>query len=302
MQPRHTIQALSVALILLSYSVLTVSISIPEPVPAVNGPAIYQLVSNTPTDNNACRKAFDLNEYEFDSVYTDTTSEEQIRKTLDILRKSCKLEPVKESLAALAAQPDGRGFYRDFNTKSWPDYTERYDASWSSRPTRLRKWEYPIYVEVICNTSGGSPPTKDVEAMGTKVTARGKCKPFDLYKACSINIEIGEAKSSNCPASKILEETPDNGKFKSFESDGNDTLFTTAAKRLSPIYGADNCWFRENVLPELIAMKCENAGRVGGIVRLGVLVDKTRYADEDEHRDKSPSWKLVWVMDVTVHR
>lgn len=168
--------------------------------------------------------------------------------------------------------------------------------------------DYPqnsIFVEMVCETTGGSPEKEDAAALKKKIDTRKQCEPlaldFNTAGRCVESNASGTAKTSICAAKTILEERFASHHNTERSKDPLTKIFPERKGLVNHIHDCSQRWFAENVLPEVIVWGCGNSKaapeKAGGIVRIGTLVNEGIWLF-----DTRENWKIMWMLDVTLHR
>lgn len=273
------------------------------------GEEYFHIVSNSP-DKASCRRYFSNEYLREQNADKSKTVEKKVADTLKEISNKCMYSKIDQSDAVAAVRdPKHKGHYNTYK-----DFDKRWRDFFWSDPERpeLSGYYFPgyktnvPYFEMICNESGGSPLQSDV--VGLRSQESDTCAASHLHRLgkvnpgdCKMMRKKGTAQSNICAPSTILHE-----KYRK----GSDELYTEAFEAVKDIVDGSSCWFRERVLPQLIAEKCSKVkGKAGGIVRIGAVINEGKFACRlklassgsfDCGGTVNSNWKVVWVGDITI--
>lgn len=323
---------ISIALILHA-SAVAIAASEPHRL-TIKGQQCHHIVSNkgkldapdeTPQaeqNKNACRQFFS-NEY-LRSQNNDKTKsvEKKVSDTLRGVVNNClyKQRAYCEAESAIREPLKRYKYYYTFENfrEYWQDWIPKYYIPGE-------KTNVP-YFELICYEEPQIlADSDDVTALRSSFSTT--CVPSHLHRLrekvefnkCRTITTKGTAKSELCTPRNIPEETYSEGPGKNNPRfNGNEQLYTEAWEAVKDIIDGSSCWFRENVVPQMIAETCKKQGKSGGIFRFGAVINESKFSCATEpdtfdkfeyiawgkgcHLERKSNWKAIWVGDIRISR
>ncbi|RPA72831.1 hypothetical protein BJ508DRAFT_334663 [Ascobolus immersus RN42] len=251
----------------------------------------YQLITKENSDRKNCTELFEektirgYGTQEVNGLLEGDDLQQKVEQVLADIDKYCEKKEfsTRKSLAELAASKPANYF-----DESRPEFTEFGYVIPESREKGSE-----IYIELMCETSGGSPPTRDANGLKRwhSNLHAPQCEDFDVFEqSCQLQNRVAKAHTHICPAA---------GKYQKYET-SDKTLFSTAVDKLKGILGKEFCWYRRYVFAALIAKECsaemigpdgKKVERAGGIVRFAAWVNQA------EGSTDKPKFSLVYVID-----